>query len=45
MIINGRKAITSKASFQPETNAKIKHPIAVIRDDAIPPNLGPVALK
>ena len=42
-IIKGTKAHTSKANFQPETNANAKHPTAVTIDDAIPPNLGPVA--
>lgn len=41
--MKGTKAHTSKASFQPEANANAKHPTAVIREDATPPNLGPVA--
>ena len=44
-IMKGINASTSKASFQPDTNANAKHPIAVIRDDATPPNLGPVAFR
>ena len=44
-IMKGVNPRTSKASFQPDTNASAKHPTAVISDDATTPNLGPVAFR
>ena len=43
-MMKGINAITTNANFQPETKARARHPTAVIKDEAMVPKRGPVAL-